>query len=215
MNRFDDKAISIKCMVNGCNNDRDLSSTQHLCRPCYDVITTANTDQYYADHKGSTWMTQIITWNYNLRSEVKDLEYNQEHAYFHEDGKTMSLNDLRNFYVENRDLRAVSHKQCSELVTHQFMVKGLKQDNEALKKDHEYKSHIIDRLEKEIKALNYNMDHAHQDGDKFLTVDDLCIFYDEHKNSTPKDDGKFQAYTEGFWKGFDLGYQKAKEKFDD
>ena len=113
----------------------------------------------------------------DLEQEVKDLEYNQNHAYTHEDGSYSTLNDLRRFY-----------------------------------KNHQDDAETIERLRKEIDALNYNMDHAHEDGDKFLTVDDLCIFYDEHKNSTPQDDGKFQAYTEGFWKGFDMGYEKAKKE---
>lgn len=212
MNRFDGKPV-FQCMVEGCSNEMDSGSTQSLCRPCYDVITTGNTDRYYETHHGSTWIGQIISWNHNLRQEVKELEYNQNHAYIFEDG-TMSLNDLRNFYVENRDLRVVSHKQCSELVTHQFMVKSLKEDNEALMKDREHMSRIIDSLRKEIEALNYNIDHAHQiDFGKYMSLDDLCIFYQEHNNPTPKDDGRFQAYTEGFWKGFDLGYSKARDQF--
>lgn len=213
MNRFDGKPV-YQCMVKGCKNEMDTGSAQSLCRPCYDVITTGNTDKYYANHYGSTWIGQIISWNHNLRQEVNELEYNQNHVYFCEDDKTMSLNDLRNFYVENRDLRAVSHKQCSELVTSQFVVKSLREENEALKKGHEQKDQRIDSLRKEIEALNYNIDHAHQiDFGKYMSLDDLCVFYQEHNNPTPKDDGRFQAYTEGFWKGFDLGYQKAKDQY--
>ena len=444
MNRFDGKPV-YHCMVEGCSNEMDPGSTQSLCRPCYDVITTGNTDKYYANHYGSTWIGQIISWNYNLRQEVEELEYNQKHAYSFEDG-TMSLTDLRNFYVEHKNyaetiaekqslrialdkktrenlslihenqalkkdnkqkdeindglrkelgdlkgvhenLLAVSHKQCSELVTSQFVVKSLREENEALRKevkeleynqdhaylreddkymslndlrnfyvdhnnlygkalgssvidkrllkdaqdaldkknmenlslrdlirdlekDHVYKSQIIDSLRKEIdranldhynnvilkkgheqkdqhidslrkeiEALNYNIDHAHQiDFDKYMSLDDLCIFYTENKNvydlaerqrnrmvslelQLKKDnetikhqdetiqafkkeldsmEGKlakkedfatktkehfekraeaagekvrFDAYTDGFYKGFDLGFEKAKDQY--
>lgn len=214
MNRFVGKPM-YQCMVEGCKNEMDPGSTQSLCRPCYDVITAGDTDKYCEDHKGSTWISQIISWNHNLRQEVNELEYNQDHAYSFKDG-AMSLNDLRNFYVENRDLRAVSHKQRSELITSQFVAKSLREENEALKKIHEQKDHYIDSLRKEIEALNYNIDHAHQiDFDKYMSLDDLCIFYQEHNNPTPKDDGRFQAYTDGFWKGADFGWVKAKEQFGD
>jgi hypothetical protein len=210
-------------MVEGCSNEMDPGSTQHLCRPCYDVITTGNTDKYYEDHKGSTWIRQIISWNHNLRQEVKELEYNQDHAYFREDDKYMSLNDLRNFYVDHNNLygKALGSsvidkrllKDAQDALDKKNMENlSLIHENEALKKGHEQKDQHIDSLRKEIEALNYNIDHAHQiDFGKYMSLDDLCIFYQEHNNPTPKDDGSFQAYTNGFWKGFDMGYEKAKE----
>lgn len=170
MDRFDGKP-TYQCMVKGCKNEKDPRSTQHLCRPCYDVITTADTDRYYADHKGDTWMSHIIKWNNYLQesdnlsyeledgckklaSKIKALELEIKEAYVLEDNTTLSLNDLRKFYHENKDL----------------------------KEGHKRKDEYIDSLRKEIEALNYNMDHAHEDGDKYLTVDDLCIFYTENKN---------------------------------
>ena len=256
MNRFDGKPV-YQCMVNGCNNDRDTGSTQHLCRPCYDVITTGNTDKYYEDHKGSTWIRQIISWNHNLRQEVKELEYNQDHAYFREDDKYMSLNDLRNFYVDHnnlygkalgssvidkrllKDAQDALDKKNMENLSLRDVIRDLEKGHEQkdqyidslrkeidrgnldhynnviLKKGHEQKDQHIDSLRKEIEALNYNIDHAHQiDFGKYMSLDDLCIFYQEHNNPTPKDDGSFQAYTNGFWKGFDMGYEKAKEQFE-
>ena len=68
-------------------------------------------------------------------------------------------------------------------------------------------------LEVVIDSLEYDQTHAytHEDG-SFADLNDLRRFYHEHKNSTPKDDGRFQAYTEGFWKGFDMGYEKAKKE---
>jgi hypothetical protein len=131
----------------------DPGSTQSLCLSCYDVITTGNIERYYANHQDSTWIGQIISWNHNLRQEVKELKDDRDNAYFCEDGTVMTTNDLRTFYYENKDLRAVSHKQCSELVTSQFVVKDLKQENEALKKGHELKDQYIDSLRKEIEAL--------------------------------------------------------------
>jgi hypothetical protein len=205
-------------MVEGCENESDPGSTQCLCRPCYDVITTGNTDKYYADHQGSTWLLQIIRWNYNLRQEVKELEYNQEHAYSFEDGKTMSLNDLRNFYVQHKNYaETIAEKQRLRLALDKKTRENLSliHENQALKKDNKHKDQHIDSLRKEIEALNYNIDHAHQiDFGKYMSLDDLCIFYQEHNNPTPKDDGRFQAYTDGFWKGADFGWAKAKEQFD-
>ena len=204
MNRFVGKPV-FQCMVEGCSNEMDPGSTQSLCRPCYSVITTGNTDRYYVDHQGSTWIRQIISWNHNLRQEVKELEYNQNHAYIFEDG-TMSLNDLRNFYVQHKNLESSALNRQNLSLIH---------ENQALKKGHELKDQHIDSLRKEIEALNYNIDHAHQiDFGKYMSLDDLCIFYQEHNNPTPKDDGSFQAYTNGFWKGFDMGYEKAKEQFE-
>ena len=217
MNRFDGKPV-YQCMVEGCSNEMDPRSTQALCRTCYDVITTGNTDKYYANHDGSTWIGQIISWNHNLRQEVKELEYNQEHAYSFEDGKTMSLNDLRNFYVEHKNYaETIAEKQRLRIALDKKTRENLSliHENQALKKGHEQKDQHIDSLKKEIEALNYNIDHAHQiDFGKYMSLDDLCIFYQEHNNSPPKDDGSFQAYTNGFWKGFDMGYEKAKEQFD-
>ena len=204
MNRFVGKPV-FQCMVEGCSNEMDPGSTQSLCRAWYDVITTGNTDRYYVDHQGSTWIGQIISWNHNLRQEVKELEYNQNHAYIFEDG-TMSLNDLRNFYVQHKNLESSALNRQNLSLIH---------ENQALKKGHEQKDQHINSLRKEIEALNYNIDHAHQiDFDKYMSLDDLCIFYQEHNNPTPKDDGSFQAYTNGFWKGFDMGYEKAKEQFE-
>jgi hypothetical protein len=57
------------------------------------------------------------------------------------------------------------------------------------------------------------------DGGGYLSVEDLiqiyCRYYELTKaNASPEepkpvDDGKFQAYTNGFWNGFDMGYEKA------
>ena len=259
MNRFVGKPV-YQCMVEGCKNEMDPGSTQSLCRPCYDVITTGNTDRYYADFQGNTWIGQIIRWNNNLRQEVRELEYNQEHAYSFEDG-TMSLNDLRNFYVAHnnlygkalgssvidkrllKDAQDALDKKNMENLSLRDVIRDLEKDinykkevidsieqiadkknrenlsliheNQALKKDNKQKDQHIDSLRKEIEALNYNIDHAHQiDFGKYMSLDDLCIFYQEHNNSPPKDDGSFQAYTNGFWKGFDMGYEKAKEQFE-
>ena len=288
------------CMVEGCKNEIDPGSTQSLCRPCYSVITTGNTDKYYADHQGSTWLLQIIRWNYNLRQEVKELEYNQDHAYFREDDKYMSLNDLRNFYVDHnnlygkalgssvidkrllKDAQDALDKKNMENLHLRDVIRDLEKDhvyksqiidnlrkeidrgnldhynNVILKKGHEQKDQHIDSLRKEIEALNYNIDHAHQiDFDKYMSLDDLCIFYAENNGATKqieylndkiadlrneihamegklskKEDFatktkehfekraeaagekvRFDAYTDGFYKGFDLGYEKAKDQF--
>jgi len=60
------------------------------------------------------------------------------------------------------------------------------------------------------------------DGGNYLSVEDLiqiyCRYYELTKaNASPEetkpvDDGKFQAYTNGFWNGFDMGYEKARSQ---
>jgi hypothetical protein len=57
------------------------------------------------------------------------------------------------------------------------------------------------------------------DGGNYLSVEDLIQIYFRYYELTkanaspeepkPVDDGKFQAYTNGFWNGFDMGYEKA------
>jgi hypothetical protein len=149
MDRFDDKDIANQCMVKGCESPRDPGSTQHLCRMCYDVITTGDVLKYHANYMGKNWITDTAMKifhtredNKELESVIKELRLEIEEAYYLEDNGALSLNDLRMFY-----------------------------------KKHSKDKDVIERLRKEIEALNYNIDHAHKDGDKFLTVDDLCIFY--------------------------------------
>jgi predicted transport protein len=231
MDRFDDKDIANQCMVKGCESPRDPGSTQHLCRMCYDVITTGDVLKYHANYMGKNWITDTAMKifhtredNKELESVIKELRLEIEEAYYLEDNGALSLNDLRMFY-----------------------------------KKHSKDKDVIERLRKEIEALNYNIDHAHKDGDKFLTVDDLCIFYQDNKNihdvvrqqhnrilllglelkalQKPKEETfstmprqefekraeaaalkaaenvKFDTYTEGFRKGFDMGYEKAKDQY--
>jgi hypothetical protein len=213
-----------------------------------------------------------------LKQEVKDFQDDRDNAYFLADGSTLSVNDLRTFYHENKNLSATMKENETiradlekNIRFHQMLVynkdkqivslvhekAALKKENEALKEGHKNKDQFIDSLRKEIEALNYNIDHAYKDGDKFLTVDDLCVFYQENKNvhdlaerqrnrmvllelelkqlQKPKDETfatnteekfaerakinqekqnvKFEGYTEGFWKGFDMGYSKARDQF--
>ena len=286
------------CMVEGCENESDPGSTQCLCRLCYTVITTGKTDKYYEDHKGKTWISDTVMKIFHtrednkeleehneylegiikeLKQEVKDLEEDRDNAYFLADGRTLSVNDLRTFYHENKVLKSALNSQNLPPI----------HENQALKEGHKRKDEFIDSLRKEIEALNYNIDHAHKDGDKFLTVDDLCIFYQENKkihdvvqqqhnrivllglqlkkaNETVKfqaeniqslnnqlnsmekeftekekerskeetfatkaqeyfderakiiqerENMKFDMYTEGFRRGFDMGYEKAKDQY--
>ena len=191
MDRFDDKDIEYKCMVKGCDNHRDLGSTQHLCRHCYDLITTGDMLKYYANYTGKNWISDTVMKivhlqqdKRDLQDEVDELKMEIKEAYILENDDTLSLNDLRTFYHEHKRDSVVEQEQRD----------------------------IIMRLRKEIAALNHNMDHAYNLGNgKFLTLDDLHDFYEE--NSKPKDDGRFQSYTEGFWKGFDMGYSKARDQF--
>ena len=236
MNRFDDKDIANQCMVKGCENNRDLGSTQYLCRFCYDLITTGDMLKYYANYLGKNWISDTVSKIVHLQQDKRDLQEEVDvlkmdikEAYILENGDTLSLNDLRTFYHEHKRDSAVEEEQRD----------------------------IVIRLRQEIDALNYNMDHAYTLGDgKFLTVDDLCIFYQENKNvhnvvqqqhnrilllglelkalQKPKNEDfatntedkfaerakinqekqnvKFEGYTEGFWKGFDMGYNKARDQ---
>lgn len=251
MDRFDDKDIDNKCMVKGCDNDRDLASTQHLCRLCYDVITTGDTLQYYQRYMGKNWISDTAMKifhakedNKELESVIKELKLEMKEAYILEDNTTLSLDDLRTFYHENKNLKSQNLPLIHE--------------NQALKKRVEF-------LEKETSALVYNMNHAYNLGDgHFLTLDNLHDFYEDNKNVdmllqqyrddihalenaiekyeievktleskiSKKEDFatqtkehfekraaaadqnvKFEAYTSGFWKGFDMGYEKAKDQY--
>jgi len=308
MDRFDDKDIDNKCMVKGCDNDRDLASTQHLCRLCYDVITTGDTLLYYQRYMGKNWISDTAMKifhakedNKELESVIKELKLEMKEAYILEDNTALSLDDLRRFYHENKDLRedwtrlrAHSEKQCGDLLDKIFKIRCLEDENQTLKKDINYKKEVIDSieeitrnkqnrenlplihenqalkkrvefLEKETSALVYNMDHAYNLGDgHFLTLDNLHDFYTDNRNVdmllqqyrddihalenaiekyeievktlesklSKKEDFatqtkehfekraaavdqnvKFEAYTSGFWKGFDMGYEKAKDQY--
>jgi predicted RNase H-like nuclease (RuvC/YqgF family) len=261
----------VKCIVKGCENNADPGSVTMLCMQCCHVVSTGDMVWYHANYMGKNWISDTVMKIFHtrednkeleehneylegvikeLKQEVKDLEDDRDNAYFLADGSTLSVNDLRTFYHENQ----------------------------ALKEGHKNKDQFIDSLRKEIEALNYNIDHAHKDGDRFLTVDDLCIFYQENKkihdvvqqqhnrivllglqlkkaNETIKHQDetiqafkkeldsmesklakgetfatktkehldkkaeaaeqnmKFEAYTNGFWKGFDMGYEKAKDQY--
>lgn len=299
-----------KCMVKNCDNDRDPGSTQHLCRSCYDVITTGDMIKYYANYTGKNWISDTVMKivhlqqdKRDLQDEVDELKKEFQEAYILENDDTLSLNDLRTFYHENKNLseawtnlRESATKQCNDLVSKIFEVERLKDENETLKKDINYKKEVIDSieeiarnkenrenlplihenqaltkenkalkervefLEKETSALVYNMDHAYSLGDgKFLSLEDLCLFYQDNKkvhnvverqrhhitllelqlkqlqkpkyetfSTMPREEFekraeaaaikaaenvKFDMYTEGFRRGFDMGYEKAKDQY--
>jgi len=251
MDRFDDKDIVNKCMVKNCDNDRDPGSTQHLCRSCYDVITTGDMLKYYANYTGKNWMSDTVMRivhlqqdKRDLQDEVDELKKDIQEAYILENDDTLSLDDLRRFYHENKNLKSQNLPLVHEN-------QALTKENEALKKRVEF-------LEKERSALVYNMDHAYTLGNgEFLSLDDLCTFYEENKKihdvvqqqhnrilllglelkalQKPKEETfatkaqeyfderakiykerenmKFDTYTEGFRKGFDMGYEKAKDQY--
>jgi predicted transport protein len=195
--------------------------------------------KYYANYTGKNWMSDTVMKivhlqqdKRDLQDEVDELKKDIQEAYILENDDTLSLNDLRTFYHEHRRDSAVEEEQRD----------------------------IVIRLRNEINALNYNMDHAYNLGDgKFLSLDDLCTFYEDNKNihdvvrqqhnrilllglelkalQKPKEETfstmprqefekraeaaalkaaenvKFDTYTEGFRKGFDLGYEKAKDQY--
>lgn len=251
MDRFDDKDIDNKCMVKGCDNDRDFGSTQHMCRFCYDVITTGDMVRYYANYTGKNWMSDTVTKivhlqqdKRDLQDEVDELKKDIQEAYILENDDVLSLNDLRTFYHENKNLKS----QNLPLV----------HENQALVKENKALKERVEFLEKETSALVYNMDHAYTLGDGgFLSLDDLCKFYEDNKKihnvverqrhhitllelqlkqlrkpknedfttntedkfaerakiNQEKQNVKFEGYTEGFWKGFDMGYEKAKDQY--
>ena len=226
MDRFDDKDIANQCMVKNCDNDRDPGSTQHLCRSCYDVITTGDMLKYYANYTGKNWMSDTVSKIVHLQQDKRDLQdevdglkMDIKEAYILENGDTLSLNDLRTFYHEH------------------------KKDVEHLRKEIDALNYNMDHA--------YNLSNG-----KFLTLDDLCVFYEDNKTihdvvrqqhnrilllglelkqlQKPKNENfatnteekfaerakineekqnvKFEGYTEGFWKGFDMGYNKARDQ---
>jgi regulator of replication initiation timing len=240
-------------MVQGCTKDSDSGSTQALCRLCYDLIATGDMLKYYANYTGKNWMSDTVMKivhlqqdKRDLQEEVDELKKDIQEAYILENDDTLSLNDLRTFYHENKNLKSQNLPLIHE--------------NQALTKENEALKERVEFLEKERSALVYNMDHAYNLGDgKFLTLDDLHDFYEDHKNihdvvwqqhnrilllglelkalQKPKEETfstmprqefekraeaaalkaaenvKFDTYTEGFRKGFDLGYEKAKDQY--
>jgi regulator of replication initiation timing len=220
---------------------------------CYDVITTGDMLKYYANYTGKNWISDTAMKifhtredNKELESVIKELKLEMKEAYILEDNTTLSLDDLRTFYHENKNLKSQNLPLIHE--------------NQALTKENEALKERVEFLEKERSALIYNMDHAYNLGDgKFLTLDDLCTFYEDNKNihdvvqqqhnrilllglelkalQKPKDETfatktkeefekraeaaalkaaenmKFDTYTEGFRKGFDMGYEKAKDQY--
>jgi len=254
MDRFDDKDINNLCMVKNCDNDRDPGSTQHLCRSCYDVITTGDMIKYYANYtRSKNWMSDTVMKivhlqqdKRDLQDEVDELKKDIKEAYILENDDVLSLNDLRTFYHENKNLKSQNLPLIHE--------------NQALTKENEALKERVEFLEKERSALIYNMDHAYNLGNgEFLTLDNLHDFYTDNKNvhnvlerqrhhitllelqlkqlQKPKEEtfstmprqefekraaaaalkaaenAKFDTYTEGFRKGFDLGYEKAKDQY--
>jgi peptidoglycan hydrolase CwlO-like protein len=170
----------VKCIVKGCENNADPGSVTMLCMQCCHVVATGDMVWYYANYTGKNWISDTVSKivhlqqdKRDLQEEVDELKEDIKEAYILENDDVLSLNDLRTFYHENKDLN-------STLNIHNLL---LFQENEALKEGHKNKDQFIDSLKKEIDALNYNIDHAYTLGDGgFLTVDDLCIFYQENKN---------------------------------
>jgi hypothetical protein len=185
--------------------------------------------------------------NKELESVIKELKLEMKEAYILENDDTLSLDDLRRFYHENKNIK----NQNLPLI----------HENQALTKENKALKERVELLEMERSALIYNMDHAYTLGDGgFLSIDDLCTFYEDNKKihnvaerhrhhitllelqlkqlqqktkeetfaTNPRqefekraeaaalkaaENVKFDTYTEGFRKGFDMGYEKAKDQY--
>ncbi len=242
-----------KCIVKGCENNADPGSVTMLCMQCCHVVATGDMVWYYANYTGKNWISDTVSKivhlkqdKQDLQDEVDELKKDIQEAYILENDDTLSLNDLRTFYHENKNLKSQNLPIIHE--------------NQAFKKENEALQERVEFLEKERDALNYNMNHAYTLGDGgFLTLDDLCTFYEDNKkihnvverqrhhitllelqlkqlqkpkyetfSTMPREEFekraeaaaikaaenvKFDTYTEGFRRGFDMGYEKAKDQY--
>jgi len=171
-----------KCIVKGCENNAEVGSVTMLCMHCCHVVATGDMVWYYANYTGKNWISDTVSKivhlkqdKQDLQNEVDELKKDIQEAYILENDDTLSLNDLRTFYHENKNLianakenetvRTALEKKTSfqtvrlyeryeQIVTLAHEKSALTKENEALKKeidalkeDVNYKKQVIDSIE--------------------------------------------------------------------
>jgi hypothetical protein len=115
-----------------------------------------------------------------LEKERSALVYNMDHAYNLGNGEFLTLDDLHDFYEDNKKIHDVVQQQHNRI-----LLLGL--ELKALQKPKEETFSTMPRQEFEKRAEAAALKAA--------------------------ENVKFDTYTEGFRKGFDLGYEKAKDQY--
>jgi len=146
-----------------------------------DVLSLNDLRTFYHEHKRDSAVEEeqrdIVI---RLRNEINALNYNMDHAYNLGDGKFLTLDDLHNFYEDNKNIHDVVRQQHNRI-----LLLGL--ELKALQKPKEETFSTMPRQEFEKRAEAAALKAA--------------------------ENAKFDTYTEGFRKGFDLGYEKAKDQY--
>ena len=158
-----------KCIVKGCENSADPGSVTMLCMECCHVIATGDMVWYYANYTGKNWISDTVMKivllqqdKRDLQEEVDELKKDIKEAYILENDDTLSLNDLRTFYHENKNLVAAMKE-------HETIRAGLEKDirfNQMLvfNKDRQIVSLVHEKaaLSKEIDALKEDVNYKKQ-----------------------------------------------------
>ena len=145
-----------------------------------------------------------------LEKERSALVHNMDHAYTLGDGGFLSLDDLCIFYQENKNIHNVVQQQHNRIV---LLGLQLKKANETVK----HQDETIQAFKKELDS----MEKEFTEKEKERSEEETFVFVaKEHFKKKAEaaaekaaDNVKFDTYTEGFRKGFDMGYEKAKDQY--
>jgi hypothetical protein len=192
---------------------------------------------YYAYYMGKNWMSDTVSKIVHLKQDKRDLQEEVDglkmdikEAYILENGDTLSLNDLRTFYHEHKRDSAVEEEQRDIVIR-------LRQEIDALNynMDHAYtlgdggflslddlcvfyednkKVHnLVESLRNKIVLLELQLKQLQKPKNENFATNTEDKFAERAKINQEKQNVKFEGYTEGFWKGFDMGFSKARDQF--
>jgi hypothetical protein len=169
-----------------------------------DTLSLNDLRTFYHEHKRDSAVEEeqrdIVI---RLRNEINALNYNMDHAYTLGDGGFLSLDDLCTFYEDNKKIHNVVRQQHNRIL---LLGLQLKKANETVK----HQDETIQAFKKELDSMEKERKKTKEE--TFATkaqeyFDERAKIYKERENL------KFDTYTEGFRRGFDLGYEKAKDQY--
>jgi len=228
-----------KCIVKGCENNADPGSVTMLCVQCCHVVATGDMVWYYANYTGKNWISDTVMKiahlkqdRRDLQDEVDELKKDIKEAYILENDDVLSLNDLRTFYHEHKRDSAVEEEQRDIIIRLRNEINALNYNM-----DHAYnlgdgKFLTLDDLHNFYEDNKNIHDVVRQQHNRILLLGLELKALQKPKEETfstmPRqefekraeaaalkaaENAKFDTYTEGFRKGFDLGYEKAKDQY--
>jgi hypothetical protein len=192
--------------------------------------------KYYALHAGKNWMSDTVTQiahlkqdKRDLQDEVDELKKDIQEAYILENGETLSLNDLRIFYYEHKKDSAVEEEQRDIVIRLRQEIAALNHnmdhaynlgngkfltldDLHDFYEDNKKVHNLVESLRNKIVLLELELKQLQKPKNESFATNTEDKFAERAKINQEKQNVKFEGYTEGFWKGFDMGYNKARDQ---